>query len=298
MEVRVLRYFLAVVREENITKAAEVLHITQPTLSRQLNQLETEIGVRLFERGSRKIVLTNEGLLLRRRAEEMVALMDKTERELAVQEEMLEGTIAVGCGELKAVQTLPELFRSFREKYPRVNYDLFTGNADLVKEQMEAGILDIGLLLEPIDIDKFDFIRLPTKERWVVMMRPDDPLAQKEWVTAQDLENLPIIMARRSNVQNELANWFGDSFRNVHILFKSNFPTNAAIMVQNGLGYSLAVEGIKEALWDEAKICSRPLHPELLSSCVLAWKRQQPFSKATMKFIEHMKASLTNVPQE
>ena len=292
MEVRILRYFLAVAREENITKAAEILHITQPTLSRQLNQLEEEVGVRLFERGSRKIVLTNEGLLLRRRAEEIIALVDKTERELIIQEEVLEGTISIGCGELQAVQVLPELFRSFSEKYPQVNYDLFTANADQVKEQMEAGILDIGLLLEPINIDKYNFIRLPVKERWMVLMRPDDPLAQKEWVTAQDLERLPIIMARRSNVQNELANWFGSRFQNLHILFKSNFSTNAAIMVQDGLGYALIVEGVTGNLWDQNKICSRPLYPELLSTCVLAWKRQQPFSKATTKFLEHIKSVL------
>lgn len=292
MEVRILRYFLAVAREENITKAAEILHITQPTLSRQLNQLEEEVGVRLFERGSRKIVLTNEGLLLRRRAEEIIALVDKTERELIIQEEVLEGTISIGCGELQAVQVLPELFRSFSEKYPQVNYDLFTANADQVKEQMEAGILDIGLLLEPINIDKYNFIRLPVKERWVVLMRPDDPLAQKEWVTAQDLERLPIIMARRSNVQNELANWFGSRFQNLHILFKSNFSTNAAIMVQDGLGYALIVEGVTGNLWDQNKICSRPLYPELMSTCVLAWKRQQPFSKATTKFLEHIKSVL------
>lgn len=147
MEVRILRYFLAVAREENITKAAEILHITQPTLSRQLNQLEEEVGVRLFERGSRKIVLTNEGLLLCRRAEEIISLVDKTERELIVQEEVLEGTISIGCGELQAVQVLPELFRSFSEKYPQVNYDLFTANADQVKEQMEAGIWSGFLLL-------------------------------------------------------------------------------------------------------------------------------------------------------
>lgn len=290
VEVRVLRYFLAVVREESITRAAEVLHITQPTLSRQLNQLEEEVGVRLFERGSRKIVLTNEGLLLRRRAEEITALVDKTEQELSIQDEMVEGTIAVGCGEVNAVQVLPKLFRSFSEKYPQVNYDLFTANADEVKERMEAGLLDIGLLLEPIDIDKYDFIRLPIKERWVVLMRPDDPLTEKAYVTAQDLEHLPIIMARRSNIQNELANWFGESFQNLHILFKSNFPTNSAVMVQNGLGYALVVEGVMKDLWDRTKICSRPLHPELPATCVLAWKRQQPFSKASMKFIEHMRA--------
>lgn len=288
MEIRVLRYFLTVVREESITKAAEVLHITQPTLSRQLAQLEEETGVKLFSRGTRKISLTSEGILLRRRAEEIMELVDKTERELSMQEEMIEGTVSVGCGEVGAVSLLPDIFRSFHEKYPMVNYDLFTGNADLVKERMEAGLLDIGLLLEPISIDKYDFIRLKQKERWIVLMRPDDPLAEKEAITPEDLADLPIIMARRSSVQNELANWFGSYFHQLNILFKSNLPTNGAIMVEHGLGYALVIEGCVP-FWDKNRLVSRPLSPELTATCVLAWKRQQPFSLAVTKFIEHMK---------
>ena len=211
MEIRVLRYFLAVVQEEGINKAAEVLHVTQPTLSRQLSQLEEELGVKLFNRGARKITLTNEGILLRRRAEEILSLVDKTEQELVEQEKEVEGRINIGSGELAAVQLLPELISSFREKYPLVTYDLLTANADVVKEQMEKGLIDIGILMEPIDKDKFDFIRLKQKERWVVVMRPDDPLAEKEFVTAADLKGLPLILPRRMNVRNELMSWFGVS---------------------------------------------------------------------------------------
>ena len=148
MEIRVLRYFLTVVREESITKASEVLHITQPTLSRQLAQMEEDIGVKLFDRGTRKIKLTNEGILLRRRAEEILQLVDKTEKELVEQEEQVEGKISIGCGEIAAVQLLPKIIESFRQKYPRVTFDIFTATADLVKEQMDKGLLDIGLLLE------------------------------------------------------------------------------------------------------------------------------------------------------
>lgn len=292
MEIRVLRYFLTVVREESITRAAETLHITQPTLSRQLTQLEEEMGVKLFDRGTRKISLTDEGILLRRRAEEITELVDKTQKELTAQNEMVEGCISIGCGELATVWLLPEIFRSFSQKYPLVTYDLYTATADQVKARMEVGTIDIGLLLEPIDIDKYDFIRLGVKEKWVVLMRPDDPLAQQEFITPKDLANLPIIMARRSNVQNELANWFGDYFKNLKILFKSNLSTNGAIMVQNGLGYSLVVEG-SIPFWDKEKICSRPLYPELSATSVLAWKRQQPFSRAAMKFIEHIKCFLS-----
>ena len=288
MEIRVLRYFLAVVREEGINRAAEVLHITQPTLSRQLSQLEEEVGVKLFHRGAKKITLTNEGILLRRRAEEILSLVDRTERELIEQDEFVEGRIVIGCGELAAVQVLPEIIESFRERYPLVTYDIFTGNADLVKEQMEKGLIDIGVLLEPIDMEKFDFIRLTGKERWVVLMRPDNPLAEKAAVSAKDLEGLSLILPRRTNVQNELSNWFGDSLKNTQILFTSNLSTNGAIMVEEGLACSLVIEGSVPFL-DKEKIAYRPLSPELTANSVLAWKKQQPFSLAATKFIEHMK---------
>ena len=288
MEIRVLRYFLAVVREESITKAAEVLHITQPTLSRQLSQMEEEVGVRLFERGTRKIKLTNEGILLRRRAEEILQLVDKTEKELVEQEEQVEGKISIGCGEIAAVRMLPELIRTFREKYTRVSFDIFTATADLVKEQMDKGLLDIGLLLEPVDMEKYDFIRLDRKENWVVLMRPDDPLAEKEYVTAEDLLPLPLILPRRMNVQSELASWFGDYYGKINIAFTSNLNTNGAVMVGAGLAYSLVIEGAA-ALWDPSKIAYRPLFPALTATSVLAWKRDQPFSLAATKFINQTK---------
>lgn len=292
MELRVLRYFLTVVREESITKASEVLHITQPTLSRQLSQMEEEVGVKLFERGSRRITLTNEGILLRRRAEEILQLVDKTEKELIEQEEQVEGKIAIGCGEISSVQLLPELFRTFREKHPRVSFDIFTATADLVKEQMDKGLLDIGLLLEPVDIEKYDFIRLDMKENWVVLMRPDDPLTQKECVTAKDLSALPLILPRRMSVQSELASWFGDYYEKLNVVFTSNLSTNAAIMVSNGLAYSMVIEGAIP-FWDQSKITYRPLSPALTATSVLAWKRGQPFGLAATKFIEHIRCFLS-----
>lgn len=197
----------------------------------------------------------------------------------------------IGCGELAAVQVLPEIIESFHEKYPLVSYDIFTANADLVKEQMEKGLIDIGILLEPIDMEKFEFIRLAGKERWGVLMRPDDPLAEKEAVSAKDLENLPLILPRRTNVQNELSNWLGDSFQSAKVLFTSNLSTNGAIMVQRGLAYSIIIEG-SVPFWDKEKIAYRPLYPELTANSVLAWKKQQPFCLATQKFIEFIKCFL------
>lgn len=291
MEIRVLRYFLAVVREESITKASEALHITQPTLSRQLSQMEEEVGVRLFERGTRKIKLTNEGILLRRRAEEIVQLVDTTERELVEQNEQVEGKISIGCGEIAAVRMLSELIRTFRGKYTRVSFDIFTATADLVKEQMDKGLIDIGLLLEPVDMEKYDFIRLDMKENWVVLMRPDDPLAGKENVTAEDLLSLPLILPRRMSVQSELASWFGDYYGKLNVVFTSNLSTNGAVMVGAGLAYSLVIEGA--VLWDQSKITYRPLSPALTATSVLAWKRGQPFSLAVTKFINHIKCFLS-----
>ena len=179
MEIRILRYFLTVAREENITRAADILYITQPTLSRQIAGLEKEMGVKLFERGTKKITLTNEGILLRRRAEEILELVDKTEKEIMIQDEVVEGTVAIGAGDLKAVQILPKLFHFFHEKYPRVSFCLYTATADHIKERMEKGLVDIGILLEPIDMEKYDFIRLKSEEEWVVVMHPDAPLAKK-----------------------------------------------------------------------------------------------------------------------
>ena len=293
MEIRVLKYFLAVVREESITRAAEILHITQPTLSRQMAQLEEEVGVRLLVRGTRRVTLTNEGFLLRRRAEEILELMDKTERELMEQEENLEGRIVVGCGEMAAVQVLADIFAKFQQRYPRVRCDLYTATADQVQERIEHGLVDVGLLLEPVDMEKYDFIRLPVKERWVVLLRADDPLAAKKGISAADMLSRPIIMTQRPKVQRELAAWFGpDVFEKLDIRFTSNMPTNAAMMVWRGLGYAFTLEG-SLPFWDAGKVCRRPLSPELSATTVFAWKRQQPLNPVAEKFISYIKCFLS-----
>lgn len=179
MEIRVLRYFLTVIREESITRAAEILHITQPTLSRQLAQLEEELGVTLFTRGTRKITLTHEGILMRRRAEEIIELVDKAEKEVSQQNEVLEGTISLGCGDLHAVQILAKIIASFSSLYPKVNFDLYTASADHIKERIDKGLTDIGLLLEPVDLSKYEFIRIPQKEHWVALLPADSPLQKR-----------------------------------------------------------------------------------------------------------------------
>ena len=267
------------------------MHITQPTLSRQIAQMEDEMGGKLFERGTRKTVLTNEGMLLRRRAEEILELVDKTERELVEQEEMVEGTVSLGCGDLTAVQVIPDLIRGFHERYPAVTFELYTATANHIKERMDRGITDIGLLLEPINKEKYDYIKLNHQEQWVVVMPPDSPLAKLEAVSPKDLRGLPLILPHRLNVQSELARWFGDEFEKLNILFTSNLPSNSSIMVHHGLAYSIIVKG-SISFWDPEKITYCPLSPDLTAPSVLAWRRKQPFGLATEKFIGYVKENL------
>lgn len=284
MELRVLRYFLAAAREESITRAAGTLHITQPTLSRQLAQMEEELGVRLFERGTRRLRLTDEGLLLRRRAEELLELADKTEQELLQREDAVEGVISVGCGDLAAVQLLPGLFRQFHTQYPRCSFDLYTGTAEHIMARMDQGLTDVGLLMEPVSMEKYEFVRLGRKETWVVAMPPDAPLAAKAAVTPQDLLGLPLLLPRRAQVRNELANWFGDCYASLNVLFTGNLIANSAVMVQAGLAYAVIVEGSLR-FWDRERITYRPLDPPLAATSVVAWRRQRPFSRAAERFI-------------
>ena len=291
MEIRVLRYFLTVIREENITRAADILHITQPTLSRQLAAMEEELGVRLFERGSRRIALTEEGMLLRRRAEEIVSLADKTEQELAVQGASLEGKITIGAGESASVQRLAACCEAFQARHPRVVFDLLTAAADVVQEQMDRGLIDVGLLIEPVDMRKYDYIRMDVREEWGAFMRAEDPLAREAGISADALMQLPLILPRRPSMQSELANWFGSTYSQLNVRFTSNLSTNSCIMVQKGLGYALAIRGAMPFL-DDRQLAFVPLSPALRTTSVLAWRRQQPFSPAATKFIEFSKCFL------
>lgn len=287
MELRLLHYFLTVAREENISRAAEALHITQPTLSRQMAQLEEESGVKLFERstGARKIVLTSEGILLRRRAEEILELVDKTQHELAEQEGQVQGTIAIGCGEIGSVGLLPGLFQGFRQRHPLVQFDLFTAANDLICERMDQGLLDFGVLLGPPAMERYDSIFTGWHEKWAALLPPGHSLAEKEQITAKDLRGVPLILPRGLHNESRLAQWFGRAFQKLQPVVTCNLTANAAVMVGQGLGCALIIEGTVP--FDPAHIVSRPLSPDLGSASVLAWKRGQPFSRAAMLFREY-----------
>ena len=289
MELRVLRYFLTVAKEQSFTKAAEQLHITQPTLSRQLAALEEELGTALFNRGGRCITLTAAGLLLKRRALEIMDLEDKIIDEIKGNEDVIEGVITIGCGEFAAVEILAQISRSFKEKYPLVQIALHTATADTVYEMMKKGLVDIALFLEPVDTEGLDYIRITDCDHWCVGMRPDDPLAEKEFIKKEDLIGKPLILPERMNVQSELANWFGKDFSKLQIAFTSNLGTNAGVMAANGLGYPISIEGAAK-YWREDILVQRRISPEITTSTVIAWRRNIPYSLAVRKMIEEINA--------
>ena len=289
MELRLLRYFLTVAKEQSFTKAAEQLHITQPTLSRQMAALEDELGITLFLRNGKRTTLTDEGILLKRRALEILNLEEKTLKELKGNEDIVEGTITIGCGEFAAVETLAGICKTYKEKYPLVQISLHTATADTVYEMMKKGLVDIALFLEPVDTEGLDYIRIADCDHWCVGMRPDDPLAEKELIKKEDLFGKPLILPERMNIQSELANWFGKDFSNLQIAFTSNLGTNAGVMAANGLGYPISIEGAAK-YWREDMLVQRRISPEIMTSTVIAWRRNIPYSLSVSKMIEEINA--------
>ena len=288
MELRVLKYFLTVAREESITKAAQVLHVTQPTLSRQLMQLEEELNANLFVRGKRKIELTQEGMLLKRRATEILDLTDKTEREFSESDGIVAGKIFIGGAETRTMQTLIQVMKDFCIEYPQVTYDMHSGNADDIQERLEKGLIDVALLLEPVDIEKYEYIRLPQKEVRGLLMRKDSRLASKKTITPQDVKGLPLIHSNRIMVKKELSKWMKIDYEKLNIVASYNLIYNAALMVEQGLGYASSLDNLVTTN-EDSLLCFRPFEPKLEIGTVIVWKKYQVFSPATTKFIDQIK---------
>lgn len=282
MELRVLRYFLAVAEESNITWAAQLLRISQPTLSRQLKQLEEELGVTLFERGSHTITLTEEGRLLRERAQTIVSLADKTEFELKQSDNDLSGEIAVGCGEVRGMTLLSQRMAAFRERHPNVRFRVTSTTSDIIQEQIEQGLMDFGLLTDPVDVSQYEFLRTGITERWVAMVPENHPLAERESLTPQNLKDAPLLFPVRTPVHNLLLNWFGqhaDQAR-ANIAGYCSLTNNAVVMVTNGLGIFLGLD-LGMCYPDVRAI---PLSPALQTSSVIVWKKQASTSPAAAEF--------------
>lgn len=292
MEIRVLRYFLAIAREGSITNAANLLHVTQPTLSRQIHDLEEELGQKLFTRGSHSMTLTAEGIVLRKRAEEIISMVDKTEAEFHSMENMTGGDVYIGGGETDAIWLIAQIAKEIREKYPDIHYHLYSGNAEDVTERLDKGLLDFGILIQPADITKYDYINLPARDTWGVVMRKDSPLAEKKTIQKEDLLNVPLICSRQAispkQQGNEFAEWFGEDFDKLNIVTTFNLVYNAAIMVKAGIGYAIALDKIADTT-KGSPLCFRPLEPRLESGLNIVWKKHQVFSAAAQLFLERLK---------
>ena len=292
MELRVLRYFLTIAREGSITNAANVLHVTQPTLSRQIHDLEEELGQRLFVRGSRNMSLTAEGMILRKRAEEIISMVDKTEAEFHSMSNVVSGDIYIGGGETEAVKLIAQIVCELCSAYPEIHYHLYSGNAEDVTERLYKGLLDFGLLIQPADISKYDYLNIPAKDTWGVIMRKDSSLAEKETIRKEDLLNVPLICSRqvisKERHRNEFAEWFGEDFDKLDIVTTFNLVYNAAIMVEAGVGYAITIDKIANTT-ESSSLCFRPLCPQLDSGLNVIWKKNQVFSAAAELFLEKLR---------
>jgi len=292
MEIRVLRYFLAVAREETISAAAETLHVTQPTLSRQLMDLEEELGKKLFIRGNRKNTLTEEGMILRKRAEEVIELLDKTRAEVSASSDDVSGDIYIGGAETDGIRFVAAMIRELRADYPQIVFNISSGNAEDVTERLDRGLLDFGVLLDPADMSKYDYIKLPGLDAWGVLMRKDSPLAAKKTVKPRDLYGLPLIISNQSMVKNEISGWLGGKYSKLNIVATYNLLFNASLMVEEGVGYALCLDKIIR-ISENSDLCFRPLEPRLEVGLNIIWKKYQVFSKPSKIFIERMQERLS-----
>ena len=291
MDIRVLEYFLAVAREESITKAAKALSMTQPPLSRQLKELEDELGKQLLIRGNKKVTLTEEGVLLRKRAEELIELMEKTKEEIRSSEERIHGTVLIGAGESDAVSFLARTARRLQMSHPDISYHLYSGDATSITEKLDHGLIDFGLLVEPVDISKYEYLRLPAKDTWGVLMRRDSPLAVKDQILAEDLWEKPLIVSHQIYDSSELSSWFQRDIRKLHITAAYELLYNATHFVKSGCGYALSLDKLINTT-GESELTFRPLYPALDAGLCFVWKKHQIFSRASRLYLDTLKKDL------
>lgn len=288
MELRELKYFLAIAKEKSISKAADSLYITQPSLSRQMQNLEREIGKQLFVRGSKKISLTDAGLLLKKRAEEMIALYDKTCGELASSENGISGEIHIGCGESYALSTVAKAAKTLIESAPNIRFHFFSADTDDVLERLDKGLIDFGVLVFPANLSKCEYLTLPDRDTWGVLMRKDSPLAQKQEVIPQDLHDLPIILSKHTMSNSFIDDWLKSDAERLTIVSTYNLIYNASLLVKEGLGYAIGLDKIINTSGDSL-LTFHPLCPKIETSLAFAWKKGQIFSPAAQKFLDTLK---------
>lgn len=291
MELRVLQYFLAIAREQSIVRAAESLHLSQPTLSIQIKAMEEELGKQLLVRGtkgSRKVTLTEEGMILRKRAEEILNLVHKTEREISLSDEVIVGDVYIGTGETDAVRLIAKAARKLYQTYPGIHYHIASGNAAFVMEQLEKGLIDFGLVFANVDETKYNSVKLPFTDVWGVLMRKDSPLAKKAAISPEDLWDKPLILSRQENSSDALISWMRRERSELEIVATYNLLFNASLLVEEGLGYAIGFDKIINTSGN-SKLCFRPLEPHREDGMSIIWKKYQVFSKASDKFMTQLK---------
>ena len=291
MEIRVLKYFLAVAREKNITNAAMSLHITQPTLSRQLKELEEELGKQLFIRGNKNITLTEDGLLLRKRAEEIVSLSDKTIADIKYSDTLIGGDIAIGCAETEGLRTIIQMMMNVQHTYPNICFHISSGDKQNVLEDLERGLIDFGIFIDPIDKTNYNYLLLPRKEVLGIVARKDSSLAKKGYVTKEDLLNAPLILSRQLCEDSLLMRWFGKQLSDLHVVATYSLIFNAGLMVSEGMGYAIAIDKLIDINGNN-NLCFLPLSPSIEANLYIMWKKQQLFSKAASKFLDELENTL------
>ena len=291
IETRLLQYFLAVAEEQSITKAAEYLHISQPTLSKQMMDLEESLGKQLLIRGRKKVTLTEEGTYLRGRAQEIISLMDKTESAIRENEQSITGDVYIGCGEHRSTFSIMQIIRTIQEEYPDIRFHFFSSNADAITERLDNGLLDMGFLLEPEISPRYDYQKLKLRETWGILMRKDSPLASKEEITFSELADLPLIMPSQTSNRNHLTTFFADEMVEPHIVSTYNLIYNAGLMVEAGIGYALCIDELINTTGNHP-LAFRPLSPLLQSNVYLFTKKYQVFSKATKLFLSRLEKNI------
>ena len=289
MELRVLQYFLAVAREQSISAAAESLHLSQPTLSTQLKAMEQELGKQLLIRGtkgSRKVTLTEEGMILRKRAEEILDLVKKTENEISLSDETIAGDVYIGSGETDIVRLIARAAQSLQDKYPDILYHIASGNAVYVMEQLDKGLIDFGLLYTPVDPSKYDSVEIPIRDVWGVLMRRDSPLAEKNAIAPEDLWDKPLILSQQPSDDWVIAKWLKRDITKLNVVATYNLVYNASLLVDEGFGYALCFDKLINT--EGSGLCFRPLEPRLEATAFLVWKKYQIMPKAADRFLKQL----------
>lgn len=291
MELRTLMYFTVIAKEGSMTHASNALHVTQPTLSRQMKALEEELGVKLFTRSNYNIQLTEAGTLLKKRADEILSMSQKVQDEFKVLDSKVKGDVFIGCGETKGMSFISKIIKDIQLDYPDVHFHIYSGNFDDVTEKLDKGLLDFGILIQPANLNKYKAVHLPSSDIWGLIAKRSSELAQKSYVTREDLVNLPLICSRQAidetHASNEFTGWFGHLFSDLNIVATFNLAYNAGLLVKENVGYAVTIDSIIDVS-KENGLCFIPLSPKLEAKHNIIWRKNHTFSKASELFLEKL----------